>query len=67
VHSSRLKHAPTIDPVAFKKFIQRHDKHDFDIMLEIKDKEQSAYSALRVLRQLNDPRLLQSNLYQRVI
>jgi len=58
VKSLRLKHAPTINPMAFRKFIQRHNKYDFDIMLEIKDKEQSASSALQVLRQLNDPRLL---------
>lgn len=58
MNSSRLKHALTINISAFKKFIQRHNNYDFDIMLEIKDKQQSAFSALKVLRQLNDSRLL---------
>lgn len=60
VNSSRPKHAPTIDSIAFTKFIQRHTKHDFDIMLEIKDKEQSTYLALNILRQLEDPRIISS-------
>ncbi len=58
VNSPRLKHAPSINVQAFKEFIQRHNKLDFDIMLEIKDKEQSAFTALNILRQLKDPRLL---------
>jgi UV DNA damage endonuclease len=48
-------HAETIDERDFRSFLQISMPYDFDIMLEIKDKEKSALSAL-ILAQ-NDPRL----------
>ena len=48
-------HAVTIDQRDFRSFLRISMPYDFDIMLEIKDKEKSALSAL-ILAQ-NDPRL----------
>jgi UV DNA damage endonuclease len=45
-------HALTIDLSAFTKFIKAVNGVDFDIMLEIKDKEKSALEAVKVLRDL---------------
>jgi len=42
-------HAQSIDSEDFKKYILKMQEFDFDIMLEIKDKEQSALKALSVL------------------
>jgi UV DNA damage endonuclease len=44
------KHAQTIDTILFKKFLKKSEAFDFDIMLEIKDKEKSALKALDVLK-----------------
>jgi UV DNA damage endonuclease len=44
------KHAESIDLEHFKKFVEETKAFDFDIMLEIKDKEQSAIRALDVLK-----------------
>ena len=41
-------HAEAIDIRRFRKFLKMSIPHDFDIMLEIKDKEQSALKAVRV-------------------
>jgi UV DNA damage endonuclease len=41
-------HAETIDTSLFKKFLNETEGLDFDIMLEIKDKEKSALKALEV-------------------
>jgi UV DNA damage endonuclease len=44
------KHANSIDISRFQAFIQLTRNFDFDIMLEIRDKEQSALKAIKVLR-----------------
>jgi UV DNA damage endonuclease len=44
------KHAESIDLDHFKQFIKETEEFDFDIMLEIKDKERSALKALEVLK-----------------
>ncbi len=41
------RHALTIDTENFKKFLSQTGKYDFDLMLEIKDKEKSALRALK--------------------
>lgn len=43
------KHAERIDGISFKKFLRETEGLDFDIMLEIKDKEKSALTALKIL------------------
>ena len=48
-------HANSIDLNDFRSFLDASIPFDFDIMLEIKDKEKSALSALSIAR--NDPRL----------
>jgi UV DNA damage endonuclease len=40
------QHAESIDPAAFRRFLRETAPIDFDVMLEIKDKEQSALKAL---------------------
>jgi len=50
----KCKHAETIDLKHFKKFLVNTRNFNFDIMLEIKDKEKSALIALEILN--NDPR-----------
>jgi UV DNA damage endonuclease len=47
-------HTYHIDTKKFKKFIQQSTKLNFDIMLEIKDKEKSALSALKIIQSLNN-------------
>ncbi len=47
----RGKHVETIDMDDFKGFIEGSRPHDFDVMLEIKDKEKSALKAVRRLRE----------------
>ena len=42
------KHAERIDLILFKKFLEETQNLDFDIMLELKDKEKSALKALDV-------------------
>ncbi len=44
------KHAPTLDPALFAAFLDEMRGLDFDIMLELKDKEASALQGLAVLR-----------------
>ncbi|UCD05625.1 MAG: UV DNA damage repair endonuclease UvsE [candidate division WOR-3 bacterium] len=41
-------HAESIDIVKFRRFLEKSLPYDFDIMLEIKDKEKSALKAVRV-------------------
>ncbi|MGH9975523.1 MAG: UV DNA damage repair endonuclease UvsE, partial [Nitrososphaeraceae archaeon] len=43
------KHAENIEAVSFKKFLKETKDLDFDVMLEIKDKEKSALKALIIL------------------
>ncbi|MFW6196467.1 MAG: UV DNA damage repair endonuclease UvsE [Thermoplasmatota archaeon] len=47
------KHAETIDEEDFQKFISNSRPYDFDIMLEIKDKERSAKKAVKIIREDN--------------
>jgi len=47
-------HATTLDTYDFKEFIQESRSFDFDLMLEIKDKECSAVKAVKILK--TDPR-----------
>uniref|UniRef100_A0A7C3IW99 UV DNA damage repair endonuclease UvsE n=1 Tax=Candidatus Methanomethylicus mesodigestus TaxID=1867258 RepID=A0A7C3IW99_9CREN len=42
------KHAPTLDEGHFRRFLEDSRPFDFDLMLEIKDKERSALRALRM-------------------
>ncbi len=46
------KNANTIDLMLFKKFITEISDEDFDLMLEIRDKEKSALQAAKLLRTL---------------
>ncbi len=48
------RHAQSIDPDAFKKFLEQTRPFDFDLMLEIKDKEKSALKAIEIAS--DDPR-----------
>jgi UV DNA damage endonuclease len=50
------KHAETIDEKDFRQFLEQSKHHNFDIMLEIKDKEKSAKKAVRILK--NDTRFV---------
>jgi len=45
---SKRKHAEKINLKHFKQFLQETDPFDFDVMLEIKDKEESALKAARI-------------------
>jgi UV DNA damage endonuclease len=47
------QHAESIDEADFRRFMQSTKQYDFDVMLEIKDKEVSALKALKIL---NDAR-----------
>jgi UV DNA damage endonuclease len=44
-------HAKTLKIATFKKFLHATRGLDFDLMLEIKDKETSAFKALKILRE----------------
>ena len=44
-------HAKTLHITMFKKFLRESRGFDFDLMLEIKDKETSALKALKILRE----------------
>ena len=45
-------HSEHIDLVRFKKFIKETKNIDYDLMLEIKDKEKSALKAIKILKKL---------------
>ena len=47
-------HAKTLDTANFKKFLLKTRGLDFDLMLEIKDKETSALKALKILKAARD-------------
>ncbi|MFH1646000.1 MAG: UV DNA damage repair endonuclease UvsE, partial [Candidatus Omnitrophota bacterium] len=47
--ASRGSHAESIDINDFMSFIQQTEAYDFDIMLEIKDKENSAKKAVEII------------------
>ncbi len=46
------KHTTTLDPLLFCNFIKETQRLDFDLMLEIKDKEKSALTALKLLSKI---------------
>ena len=48
------KHAESIDTDHFRKFVRSTSKRDFDLMLEIKDKEKSAMEAKRIVQDERD-------------
>jgi UV DNA damage endonuclease len=48
------RHTQSIDPKAFKEFLEQTRPFDFDLMLEIKDKEKSALKAIEIAS--DDPR-----------
>jgi len=58
-NARRWRHAETIDPPHFKAFLERTKPFDYDVMLEIKDKEKSAQMAVQVASE--DPRFHASN------
>ncbi len=45
----KCKHAEELDMTDFRNFIKKTNKYNFDIMLEIKNKEKSAISAIEYL------------------
>jgi len=47
------KHIESIDESLFREFLIETKDMDFDIMLEIKDKEKSALKAVRIIREIN--------------
>lgn len=49
-------HAHALDEERFRRFLEDSRPHDFDLMLEVKDKERSALKALELAR--DDPRLV---------
>jgi len=55
----KCSHAEVIDISHFETFIKKTRHYNFDIMIEIKDKEKSALKALKLLE--NDPRLNLNN------
>lgn len=54
------KHAEEIDIKHFTNFIKRTQNYNFDIILEIKNKEQSALKALEII--MNDKRFNRNNI-----
>ncbi|MBD3193983.1 MAG: UV DNA damage repair endonuclease UvsE [Candidatus Lokiarchaeota archaeon] len=54
-HKGKPSHSEHIDLKDFAEFIQKTNIFDYDLMLEIKDKEQSALRVIKILE--NDPRL----------
>lgn len=51
-------HAHALDAGHFRRFLEESRPYDFDLMLEVKDKERSALQALEVARSLADGRLV---------
>jgi UV DNA damage endonuclease len=47
------KHSKTLDIKQFEKFILSVSNCDFDIILELKDKEKSAQKAIKLINQIN--------------
>jgi len=57
-------HTETIDLKNFQEFLEMSKPYDFDIMLEIKDKEVSALKALEIALKDNRTHVLTRNLYR---
>ncbi|QYZ79994.1 UV DNA damage repair endonuclease UvsE [Methanofollis formosanus] len=53
----RGRHAAALDPTHFAAFLAASRPHDFDLMLEVKDKEQSALRARALALAAGDPRV----------
>ena len=49
IKKKKRKHAQTIDTKLLEKFLKETKGLDFDMMLEIKDKDKSALRALQML------------------
>lgn len=49
IDGRRGNHAKTINVEHFKRFLNETENFDFDIMLEIKDKEKSALRAMEIV------------------
>jgi UV DNA damage endonuclease len=49
-NSHKGKHAETINLTEFKDFVNSTKPYNFDVMLEIKDKEKSAMSAIEIVK-----------------
>jgi len=47
-YSRKGRHAETIDSKHFKHFLKETTPYNYDIMLEIKDKEKSALKAAKI-------------------
>ena len=47
------KHSKALDIKEFENFILSVYNCDFDVMLELKDKEKSAMNAIKVINQIN--------------
>lgn len=56
------KHAERLDPARFRLFLAATEPWDFDLMLELKDKEQSALRAIELVSQSRDKRLIPGEL-----
>ena len=52
----RGSHARALDEAHFRRFLAQSQPHDFDLMLEVKDKERSALLAARIAS--SDPRFV---------
>ena len=52
------KHAETLDTKHFKHFLRSTSPFDYDLMLEIKDKEQSALKAIKIAKQTKGKQLI---------
>lgn len=48
---SKVSHTESIDPLHFQQFLRQTRPFDFDIMLEIKDKEKSALKAVQLAKE----------------
>ena len=55
----RRRHAETIDLAHFRDFLEETKPFDYDVMLEVKDKEKSAQKAVQIASE--DPRFHTSN------
>jgi UV DNA damage endonuclease len=56
LHGKTGQHAESIDEEDFRSFLRGTQEVDFDIMLEIKDKEVSALKALKILNEIRKGR-----------